>query len=1199
MKVSGEGAFGGSRGIRRLPTLLGILLTSAAMLGAFAPSASALPDPFFGLQASSNYAEDEANMEAVARSGAKYWRLGFNCFDWYQNQFKIWEKWDKEMTLAWQHGLTVLATVGSRCNLDSEGKASARIPQEGEWNYTGSVWNIFLENLVKRYGYGGSFWSGKENKKEIGVWEVMNEPNRGVWGLDGVTADGKYYGKFLKKSAEYIHNAQGTFFPTTVLFGGMLRLNTGGGNKSPEDFMSEAASVGGFASLVNGVAIHPYSWNYNQLTDMSEYIFKTFRPALDKSFGSGMDMWITEIGWGVTPEAVVGGVNQYTPPVSPEWQSSLVWGLLQWAKDNEAKLHLKSLIFYMYRDAAGAGGGQSGGWDSYAGLRKEAPKAAPFSQATFRPAWYSFQSQTGAAKWPVAPAAQTLAPTNVSTTEATLNGTVNPHGLPTGYHFELAVNGGGFSQWIPAQDTEAGWKEGNISESATLTNLQPNTTYAFRIVGTNENHEITVGGEQSFKTLATSPAVILDSGGVEHVYTRSSAGQLEEWYQVGSRWARRRWGPTNNVAGSPNAIVDKTGKIWVYFRSTKGQLRYWWFQGTNWAEEERGYENAMAGDPAVIEDKEGRRWVYFRGTNGTLRNWWFQGTNWAEEEHGYANTVGGDPAVIEDKEGRRWVYFRGTNGTLRNWWFQGTNWAEEEHGYANTVGGDPAVIEDKEGRRWVYFRGTNGTLRNWWFQGTNWAEEEHGYANTVGGDPTAFEDTEGRRWVYFRGPSGKLKSWWFKGTNWAEEEIGAAASISDPTGIARPLGKREIFYFSGEGAPFRWRFGSSEAALDSISTLLPFAGATSWGGWSSAYSMYLADLDGDGKADLVGRDSAGTVKVSLSTGNGFKEAVSWGGWSNPALSMYLADLDGDGKADLVGRDSGGTVKVSLSTGNGFKEATSWGGWSTAYSMELADLDGDKKADLVGRDSGGTVKVSLSAGNGFKEATSWGGWSTAYSMYLADLDGDGKADLVGRDSAGTVKVSLSTGNGFKEAVAWGGWSNPALSMYLADLDGDKKADLVGRDSAGTVKVSLSTGNGFKEATSWGGWSTGYSMYLADLDGDKKADLVGRDSAGTVKVSLSTGNGFKEATSWGGWSNPALSMYLADLNGDGKSDISGRESSGEVFVGPSNGSLLTSGALWATWASACSLDFADVNGDGRADIIGRNTATGTVQVGLSTP
>ena len=204
------------------------------------------------------------------------------------------------------------------------------------------------------------------------------------------------------------------------------------------------------------------------------------------------------------------------------------------------------------------------------------------------------------------------------------------------------------------------------------------------------------------------------------------------------------------------------------------------------------------------------------------------------------------------------------------------------------------------------------------------------------------------------------------------------------------------------------------------------------GGWTSQdkYPRMLADVNGDGKADILGFSSIGAY-VSLSTGKGFSSPARWiaaygysaGGWtSQDKYPRMLADVNGDGKADIVGFASGG-VYVSLSTGSSFAMPSRWSdnfgvnaGWTSQnqYPRMLADMNGDRKADIVGFNGTG-VLVSLSTGSSFGAALVWSqefgantaSWSTQnqYPRAVADLNGDRKADIAGFGSDG-VYVSLT-------------------------------------------------------------------------------------------------------------------------------------------------------------------------------------------------
>src|SRR5438128_2531791 len=96
-----------------------------------------------------------------------------------------------------------------------------------------------------------------------------------------------------------------------------------------------------------------------------------------------------------------------------------------------------------------------------------------------------------------------------------------------------------------------------------------------------------------------------------------------------------------------------------------------------------------------------------------------------------------------------------------------------------------------------------------------------------------------------------------------------------------------------------------------------------WGAWVPGISwvdVHVADVTGDGTADLVGRAAdTGEWWVARSTGSAFVN-VKWGQWvpSIKWLDVQVADVNGDGKADLVGRAAdSGDWWAALSTGSGF------------------------------------------------------------------------------------------------------------------------------------------------------------------------------------------------------------------------------------------------------------------------------------------
>ena len=254
------------------------------------------------------------------------------------------------------------------------------------------------------------------------------------------------------------------------------------------------------------------------------------------------------------------------------------------------------------------------------------------------------------------------------------------------------------------------------------------------------------------------------------------------------------------------------------------------------------------------------------------------------------------------------------------------------------------------------------------------------------------------------------------------------------------------------------------------------------GSWRlDRHPRFLADLTGDGTMDIVGFSDKG-VYVALSNGNGtFQPMVRVvddfgyraGGWRMDSHLRLLADLTGDGTADIVGFGSAG-VHVAVNRGDGTFhparkaiEGFSYqnGGWRVdRHPRFLSDLTGDGRADIVGFGNNG-VYVALGRGDGTFAPVrrvidgfgyQKGGWRVdRHPRLLADVTGDGTADIVGLGDR-SVYVALSNGDGTFQptrrildnfAYLNGGWRVDRHPRLLADVTGNGRADIVGFGDAG--------------------------------------------------------------------------------------------------------------------------------------------------------
>jgi len=202
---------------------------------------------------------------------------------------------------------------------------------------------------------------------------------------------------------------------------------------------------------------------------------------------------------------------------------------------------------------------------------------------------------------------------------------------------------------------------------------------------------------------------------------------------------------------------------------------------------------------------------------------------------------------------------------------------------------------------------------------------------------------------------------------------------------------------------------------DGIFTLQP---TYSSGGFQTL-SLAVADVNGDGQPDLLVTNTCtsstnclnGSVGVLLGEGDGtFNNVVTYAAGDFPQ-SVAVADLNGDGKPDLVVADSS-VVGVLLNNGDGtFGNIVTYSsGGSGPADVAIADLDGDGKLDVVVSNfNSGTIGVLLGNGDGTLQSPlvfATGG-NSPFSVAIADLNGDGKLDLVvGNFDSNTIGVLLN-------------------------------------------------------------------------------------------------------------------------------------------------------------------------------------------------
>jgi len=437
----------------------------------------------------------------------------------------------------------------------------------------------------------------------------------------------------------------------------------------------------------------------------------------------------------------------------------------------------------------------------------------------------------------------------------------------------------------------------------------------------------------------------------------------------------------------------------------------------------------------------------------------------------------------------------------------------------------------------------------------------------------------------------------------------------------------------------------------SLNTTAPGATTPSFGPAQSVLSgsgllaVSAADLNGDGRPDLVVTDSSGNaVLVLINTGAAgaslsFAAAQSLAVGSAPVGPASIADVNNDGLPDiLIPNSQGGSVSVLV---NGTAPGAATASFSSLsvptganpVALKVADINGDGRPDLLVASAASGAQVILnstangSATPGFGAPQTLATGATASSLALADLNNDGKPDLlvINNDGSGNVLALLNTTAPGASTASFAAplvssigvtGSCGSVSVSAADLNGDGKPDVLatcaGNGPAGSlsVLVNATTPGAATAALAPAQVSSlglgPVSLALADLNGDGKPDLAAADSGGnSVLVLLNATPASAAPASFakvnaGGIGVEPFAMVTADFNGDGKPDIAMSDAGGEAVQFAFNtstggvGSFANAGGVGTGGDDPLGLAVGDFNGDGKPDVVVPNYGSNSITI-----
>jgi Beta-galactosidase len=284
-----------------------------------------------------------------------------------------WSNFDKEVAVAARGRLHVLPSTGSTPDWLARKQTTLPVSNARQRG----AWMAFLTAAVERYGPHGIFWiehgpgtAEPVPKLPIRAWQIWNEPNFFYFAFP---VSPSRYAKVATLASKAIKRADPR---ADVVLAGLFGQPTARGKRGmpAATFLDQVYRMPGIKHRFDGIALHPYAIDAEELAEMAEELHEVTVENRDR-----VPLYITEMGWGSQNDfeqvAFEQGIRGQV------FQLRAAYGYLL---ENRRRLNLKGTYWYSWKDMRG-----SCNFCDSVGLFRAGPRFKP------KPAWHAFVALSG------------------------------------------------------------------------------------------------------------------------------------------------------------------------------------------------------------------------------------------------------------------------------------------------------------------------------------------------------------------------------------------------------------------------------------------------------------------------------------------------------------------------------------------------------------------------------------------------------------------------------------------------------------------------------------------------------------------------------------------------------------------------------------------------------------------------------------